>query len=238
MRPSRRAAHLRRGDHRIRPVGHVVRGRALRRHAGHDHVCQGGDVGLSADRRRHRRHGGSGTARIRRVVPAPSRLHVLRPRVIVRRRAGEPGHPARGGAARAGRTDGSAARRWVPFARGRRGDRPRPRRRRGVGRRAATRSGRHGSPRPHARQRRDHAGDRHRHVHVLPAARHHRRRDRPHRRRRRGRDNLEVDLILGVVAEQPPGGSDRVRGWPASRWPLRRGRPRRDGGRSSPVVRS
>ena len=52
--PLRRAARVGRGDLRVRPAGHDVRGRALRLRARHDHVRQGRDVRVLTARRRDR----------------------------------------------------------------------------------------------------------------------------------------------------------------------------------------
>ena len=57
------AAHLRRGHHGVRAPGLVVRGRPLRRDPGHDHLRQGGHLGLPAPRRGHRRSAGARGAR-------------------------------------------------------------------------------------------------------------------------------------------------------------------------------
>ena len=54
LRPPRRAADRRRGDHRLRPHRPLVRARALGRGAGHRVVRQGRDVRLRAAGRRHR----------------------------------------------------------------------------------------------------------------------------------------------------------------------------------------
>ena len=54
VRARRRAVRRRRGDRRLRPAGHVVRRRPLRRAAGHDLLRQGRDERLPAARRRGR----------------------------------------------------------------------------------------------------------------------------------------------------------------------------------------
>jgi beta-alanine--pyruvate transaminase len=52
LRQARHPAHLRRGDHRLRPSRHRLRRRALRRHPRHDHLRQGRHLGRHADGRR------------------------------------------------------------------------------------------------------------------------------------------------------------------------------------------
>ena len=52
LRQARHPADLRRGHHRLRPPRRAVRGRALRRDPGHDHVCQGRHLRHRADGRR------------------------------------------------------------------------------------------------------------------------------------------------------------------------------------------
>ena len=52
LRQARHPADLRRGHHRLRPSRHGVRGRALRRHPGHDHLRQGRHLRHRADGRR------------------------------------------------------------------------------------------------------------------------------------------------------------------------------------------
>ena len=81
LRQARHPADLRRGDHRLRPARPRIRGRALRRDPGHDHLCQG----------RHLRHGADGgrdraQGHLRRVHARPRardravpRLHLLGP---------------------------------------------------------------------------------------------------------------------------------------------------------------
>ena len=54
LRPLRRTAHRRRGDHGLRQAGQVVRGRALRGPAGHPRLRQGHRRGLCASRRLRR----------------------------------------------------------------------------------------------------------------------------------------------------------------------------------------
>ena len=121
VRPARRVADLRRGDHRIRTARHVVRRPSLRRHARPDDVRQGRDVGLPATRRRVRRRRRAPGARVRSGVPPPPRLHVLGSPVGVRRRRRQPRHHRARGADRrgqAGRAPDSAtgSRRWPPTA--------------------------------------------------------------------------------------------------------------------------
>src|SRR5216684_4515871 len=51
LRQVRHPADLRRGDHRLRPARPRLRGRALRRHPGHDRLCQGRHLGQRPDGR-------------------------------------------------------------------------------------------------------------------------------------------------------------------------------------------
>ena len=57
LRQVRHPADLRRGHHRLRPARPRLRGRALRRRAGHDHLRQGRHLGHGADGRRDRAQG-------------------------------------------------------------------------------------------------------------------------------------------------------------------------------------
>ena len=89
VRPPRRAAGVRRGDHRVRPPRHVVRRRPLRRGARPDDVRQGGHVRLPAARRRARRPAG---ARSRSRPTRPTCCATATPTRGTRRRA-RPGWP-------------------------------------------------------------------------------------------------------------------------------------------------
>ena len=88
LRQARHPADLRRGHHRLRPARLRLRGRALRRHARHDHLRQGRDLRHGADGRRDRAQGHlrrlHERARARdRAVP---RLHLLGPSARLRGR--------------------------------------------------------------------------------------------------------------------------------------------------------
>ena len=89
LRPLRRAARVRRGDLRVRPARHLVRRRAPRLPARHDHHGQGPHVGLLAARR------GAGQRPPRRAVPRarhhlPARHHLRRSPGELRGRARQP----------------------------------------------------------------------------------------------------------------------------------------------------
>ena len=89
LRPPRRAARVRRGDLRVRPARPHVRLRPLRLPARHDHLRQGHDVGLLADRRHDRVRADHGAVPARRHDARP-RLHLRRPPGVGRGGAGQP----------------------------------------------------------------------------------------------------------------------------------------------------
>ncbi len=79
LRQARHPADLRRSDYRLRPARHRVRGRALRRAAGYDHVREGRDLRHRSDGRRdpaqgHLRRLHARTRARDRTIP---RLHLL-----------------------------------------------------------------------------------------------------------------------------------------------------------------
>ncbi len=103
LRQVRHPADLRRGHHRLRPARLCVRGRTLRRDAGHDHLRQGRHLGHRADGRRDREEVDlrrlHARARARgRTVP---RLHLFRASARLRGGARHARSLSRGEAVRA-----------------------------------------------------------------------------------------------------------------------------------------
>ena len=110
LRPPRRAARVRRGDLRVRPARAHLRLRPLRLPARHDHLRQGHDLGLLADRRHHRLRADHGAVPPGRHDAGP-RVHLRRPPGVGRGGAGQPRPvrergPARQRAAQRGRLPG------------------------------------------------------------------------------------------------------------------------------------
>ena len=88
LRQARHPADLRRGHHRLRAARSRLRGRALWRHAGHDHLRQGHHIRHGADGRRDRAQGDLRClhARPRARGRAVSRLHLFGTSARLRRR--------------------------------------------------------------------------------------------------------------------------------------------------------
>ena len=115
LRPSRRAARVRRGHLRLRPAGRLVRRRALRLPAGHDHLRQGHDQRLFPA------GGAAGGRPAHGAVPGRDddlhpRLHLRRPSGLHRGGPRQPGSVREGGSRRRGGRHG--ARRSGPCSRG------------------------------------------------------------------------------------------------------------------------
>ena len=85
LRPLRRPARRRRGDHRLRPHGPPLRPRPLGRGARHRAVRQGDHLGLLPVRRHRRERRDRGDARRGRAA-LDARLHLQRPSRRLRRR--------------------------------------------------------------------------------------------------------------------------------------------------------